>query len=630
MNYLKKISNNKILLLLVLFLFAFSIRLVYLLEMKSNPLSSELIVDELAYYSNAVKIASGNWTGDEIFFQSPLYPYMLAFIFKIFGKTPFVIRFIQIISGSVGCVLLFLIGKKYFNTRTGAIAFLFSALYGFFVFQDALVLKESTVICLNNLLLYLLLDSRHSRKTSGWFFSGIILGLIVLLRENILLYVPFIILWIFIDFREKWVKSSLLVVAGTACLVLPVTARNFIAEKDLVLISSQGGVNFYIGNNPNATGIYAPLIPGRQTPKEEKRDAFYIAMKEEGRKLKPSQVSAFWFRKGIDFIITSPVKFVRLTAKKFLIFCNNNEIPDAIDFNSYRQEYPVLKIAFVRYGYVFAMAIAGVFFIKERRKCLLFYFFIIAAVLSVVPFYIYARYRLIAVPVLMISGSYALSGLWEKIERGDSGYAASFIVVFLLAFAFTNIPVMKVNSAFAETNRGAAFMKQENYDNAIACFNSALAKDPQYVEAYINMGLAYSSKGMSDKALFYFDKAIETNPANPETFINRGALYTGLALYDKAVSDYEEAIRLVPENAQGYYNLGVVHTRMGLIDRAIADYTKVLEIEPASESAHKNIGLLYREEGMYDRMAFHWQRYVELNPSAPDRDLILSEIRKIR
>ncbi|NIN01520.1 MAG: hypothetical protein GTO24_26530, partial [candidate division Zixibacteria bacterium] len=43
-------------------------------------------------------------------------------------------------------------------------------------------------------------------------------------------------------------------------MIAPVTLRNYFVGKDLVLIAWQGGLNFYLGNNPDATG-YTPVSP---------------------------------------------------------------------------------------------------------------------------------------------------------------------------------------------------------------------------------------------------------------------------------------------------------------------------------------------------------------------------------
>src|SRR5439155_22421009 len=59
-------------------LFAFTVRFVYLLQARACPMFDGLVVDGLAYWSWSDKIAGGDWLGEGVFYQAPLYPYFLA------------------------------------------------------------------------------------------------------------------------------------------------------------------------------------------------------------------------------------------------------------------------------------------------------------------------------------------------------------------------------------------------------------------------------------------------------------------------------------------------------------------------------------------------------------------------
>ena len=52
---------------------------------------------------------------------------------------------------------------------------------------------------------------------------------------------------------------------GAGLAVFPVTLRNYVIGDDLVLVSAQGGANFYIGNGPDARGTRRkPPLPSCQ------------------------------------------------------------------------------------------------------------------------------------------------------------------------------------------------------------------------------------------------------------------------------------------------------------------------------------------------------------------------------
>ena len=50
---------------------------------QAHPLSGAPTIDEASYDDWAVEIAGGEWRGEEVFFQEPLYPYFLGVIYSL-------------------------------------------------------------------------------------------------------------------------------------------------------------------------------------------------------------------------------------------------------------------------------------------------------------------------------------------------------------------------------------------------------------------------------------------------------------------------------------------------------------------------------------------------------------------
>jgi len=83
---------------------ALALRLVYAFSMRTSPLSTELRGDDVVFDDWAQHIARGEWLGRDVFFQAPLYPYLLGVLYYIFGHDLFVVRLFQAVIGSLGCV----------------------------------------------------------------------------------------------------------------------------------------------------------------------------------------------------------------------------------------------------------------------------------------------------------------------------------------------------------------------------------------------------------------------------------------------------------------------------------------------------------------------------------------------
>ena len=68
---------------------AFAVRLAYLLEAQSLPLFHATISDARSYWEWSDRIAAGDWLGDTVFYQAPLYPYFLALLKLAWAPTSF-------------------------------------------------------------------------------------------------------------------------------------------------------------------------------------------------------------------------------------------------------------------------------------------------------------------------------------------------------------------------------------------------------------------------------------------------------------------------------------------------------------------------------------------------------------
>src|SRR5436309_14444256 len=66
---------------LVIFALALTLRIIHIWQMRSSPFFSVLIGDARGYDQWAQRIAGGDWVGRDVFYQAPLYPYFLAFIY---------------------------------------------------------------------------------------------------------------------------------------------------------------------------------------------------------------------------------------------------------------------------------------------------------------------------------------------------------------------------------------------------------------------------------------------------------------------------------------------------------------------------------------------------------------------
>ena len=111
-------------------------------QIRSAPFFSVLMGDSRAYDEWAQRIAGGDWLGHEVFYQAPLYPYLLGVIYAVAGRSLLLVRIVQAPIGSASCVLLALAGARLFSPRAGIAAGLILALYAPAIFFDGLLQKS--------------------------------------------------------------------------------------------------------------------------------------------------------------------------------------------------------------------------------------------------------------------------------------------------------------------------------------------------------------------------------------------------------------------------------------------------------------------------------------------------------
>ncbi|KPL04840.1 MAG: hypothetical protein AMJ73_03520 [candidate division Zixibacteria bacterium SM1_73] len=579
-----------------IFVLAFLVRLIYLIQIKSFlPFFSAPIMDELYHDSWAQQIAAGDWLGTEPFFRGPLYVYLLALTYKIFGHGFFLPRLFQIFLGSLSCVLIFLIAKKLFNRTVGFVSAVFASFYAMLIFYDGQLLITSLIVFLDLALIGLLILTAEKPKSLNWFLCGIVLGISAIARPNILIFVPFILIWMFFQFKNKFLTKIILVrwiilCVGAILVIVPVTLRNYFVGKDFVLISWQGGYNFYLGNNPDATGWSATAPHIDKTWWGGYKEAIWLAEQETGQKLKPSQISDFWLKKGFGFIASQPLSWLKLMSRKIIYFwkgfeiSNNQNIYLYKDFSSLFDLLLGKGIIYLPFGLVGPLSILGIFVcLKDFKKYLLLYLFILSYSASVIVFFVCSRYRMPVIPFLIMFSSFFIWWIYQKAKNKE-------IYKLLLSFCGVAILLVTLNT------------RLEN-----------LMGNQGFSDHYV-LGITYQNLGRLDRAVEEYKISLKYAPDFAPSRNNLANLYAELGKTDLAIEEFKRAILSDPYYEKSYHNLGTVYHKNGDLDQAIEHYLEALRINPQYELAHLNLGIAYNQKGLVEKAKEEWRKVLELNP----------------
>lgn len=481
----------------LIFLIALAVRLVYLHEIASVPFVVHPIVDARAYDDWAVRIAAGDWWGDAAFYQAPAYPYFLAIIYSGFGNDLWVAHLVQMAMGSLSCVLVFASTRVLFCPAAGVAAGAIMALYAPAIFFDGVIGKQSLGMLLMTSLLLLLVRFQQRPRWPLLGAAGAILGLLALTRENALILLGAIPVWLWLRFREAapqqragWLAVFTL---GALLVLLPVGLRNYLVGDTFALTTSQLGTNFYYGNHEGATGSYVPLLPGRSTPDYESRDATRLAEHALGRELSAGEVSDYWLARGLEFVREHPGQWLALNLKKTLMVWNQFEIGDVEDVYVYTEFSVLLRelLRFAHFGLLVPLAAAGAVLVwSERRNTWLLYWLALVLTAGVAIFLVLARFRYPLVPLLSPLAGAAIARSVQLAREGRASQLGPAGAAFAVALVVVHLPLMdepKQRSA-AYQNLAGISLRERDLEAAEHYFLKAQALYSR--DADLQLGLA--------------------------------------------------------------------------------------------------------------------------------------------
>lgn len=623
-----------------IFILAFSVRLVHVWQIRTAPFFSVLMGDSHGYDEWAQRIAGGEWVGHEVFYQAPLYPYLLGAIYAVAGRSLLLVRIVQSVMGSVSCVLLAIAGARLFSTRVGLAAGVMLALYAPAIFFDGLLQKSTLDVFFVCLALWLITktgtaetteraennSSQRSQRVlrlASFFWLGVAMGGLALTRENAIVLIAVVALWAAFVHQTR---AAAIFVAGVAIVLAPVAARNAYVGGGFYVTTSQAGPNFYIGNNPKSDGTYQALRFGRGAPEFERQDATDLAEHALGKTLTPSEVSSYWTDRALDYIVSQPASWLTLMVKKTVLLVNAAEMVDTESQETHAEWSTPLRLLgpIGHFGVLVPLALLGLIATfpssgaSNRSLLWLLYALIVAYAASVVMFYVFARYRYPLVPFLML---FAAAGVAQAFRPAKPARSAVFRWQTLAAVAavavVANWPMLSAAwmRAVTEGNLGAALQSEGRLDEAAAHYRRAIALRPDYAAAYSNLGTALRQQGRLDEAVTSYERAISLQPDFPDAHYNLANALVDQGKAAAAIEHFRVALRVVPGSAEVHNNLGIALAANGKTEEAMAEFRAALVADPGSAKAHRNLGdLLAGTERPADAID-HLRRAAELAPA---------------
>jgi tetratricopeptide (TPR) repeat protein len=511
-----------------------------------------LSIDALYHYNWAKAVVAGDIFVNAPYFRAPLYPFMLALLLKLSGGSLMFVRAAQMLAGCLLLVLVFRVTERIFNRLAAAMAVLLLALYPITTYFEGELLLDSLFALLAFLSFYFLLARRKGKDRV--VLAAVFFALAALTRPTIMVFLPIAAGYYYLrkkGSRDKKtrVRTILLFVVIVLALLLPVTIVNYLHSGQFILVSYQGGVNFYIGNNPQADGLSSSLPPfGNDWNLDDARSA---AVTETGRILAYNDLSTYWYRKGFSFALSNPAAFGALMVKKIYYLFSGHEISDNQPLDEAVFDNGFLRLLPVRLPLIVATAVLPLFLVRRQRHRFLYLYGVIAVYgLTIAAFFVNSRFRLPLVPFLAVLGGIGLASLYDKIVRRAwnlrlaAGLAvAAAVFVLVSANLYGGSLVHPQQALFL---RGNVSLRQGDYSMAAARFDSLSRMTPYFDNSFLNLGIAFLKMGRTPEASQAFRRELDRNPHSAQAANNLGVLFLLDKVYDSALAYCGQALESRP------------------------------------------------------------------------------------
>ena len=604
---------------LAVFAAAFAVRLIFVWHSRRLPFFFSPIIDANEYDLRAAELLTTG-ISDRTFEQAPLYTVFLAANYYLFGHGYLAPRIVQCLMSAASCVMVQRLGARLAGRTAGVIAGFAAALYGPLVFYETDLLREVLVIFLALALLLCLLRSEEGGRFRWAAAAGSLMGLSLITRENVLLFVPVAAAWLF--FREespsknRWLAPAVFVLLAMLPVV-PVTMRNYL-NSGAFAISSQAGMNFFIGNSADSERLTG-LQPGIEWDRMAKAPQAAL-----GENASPNAYNAWFFRSAFRDIAAAPGAWVKKLVKKAWLVFDAEELEPNNDINLYRGESWLLRALIVRlgplwfpFGLVAPLFVLGAVTRKPSAGAWLIFGFIAAYATSLALFHVRARYRLPIAPVMLpfaAAGALCVAKQWKV--RNAKALAAGLLGLLAVA-ALVNAPIADVSFAHRFPTHymlGKAWQIGEQDLKAVQEFERALNTHEDFAELRYDYGQSLVRLGREDEGLRQIEWAVALAPDWASYRKIVGQLYRrkGERLQARA----RELLQKDPASAEG---MADVRESWRLLRRAVTEYETAEELDPFDVTIVHDLAFLHEMAGDEAGFRQKLEEYIKRARNKPEQ-----------
>jgi len=540
----------------------------------------------------AQKVVGGQLTDHYAFYGLPGYAYLLAGLYKLCGYGPYVPELLQALLDAGTALLLYKISVALApqpNGRRGQIAGLMAAAAWAFCVPAqtyaAVLMPTAWFIFVFWFILWRIIKSQSAPDWWEALLLGLLVGLTATAIATILFLIPLLVCAIglkpAIPARSHFrIIGCALVLLGIATGTSPCWLHNYFIARDRVFLSAHSGINFWIGNNPDANG-YPRFPPGLRAGQAAMlRDSIDVAESVTGHPLKRGEVSQYWSAKARDYIADHPLAWLRLLGLKLRNFWSAFQYDDLSIITNMREQG--VTFPGIYFGLLAALALPAMILTwNTARLGRWITGAIFLQMLALLPVFTTERYRLPIVPGLAVFAAFGLVTLFSNLAAGNVRPVLSYAMLLMVSTLFVSWPQRGLSLwALDAYNSGWQALESGNLSLAERKLELARAYVPDNAETNFALGNLKLAQSDTSAASSLYLTTLHLDPRHRGAINNLGVLALENGQPEMAEQRFREALAIDGRNPKTHFLLAKTLIAKGQNGNARAEIDRALALKP--------------------------------------------------
>jgi 4-amino-4-deoxy-L-arabinose transferase-like glycosyltransferase len=341
--------------------------------------------------------------GEPVFHRPPTYTFFLAGLYYLFGDSSVAVTTAHITLDLITCVIIYALANQLFGRPVALLAALGVGFYPLSLYYDTRQLTEPLFTLLLAGLVFLLVKSNESLARKDFFLAGVVWGVGTLCKTSLMYFGLAAMGTTFLtqSHRKRAILPIVIFFIGGILVISPWTVRNYLdSGGHIVPVSTAGPYTYWLGSFYPTLGLDDDGLRGEKLALFEKTRQEIAGNNHWNA---PANQATF-IRAALENVLSSPLQFMELVARRFVRFWFFIQNPD-------RQRF-MAAIVLVQLCYLVPGMIGVYHALREQQRAIWFLllpiiYYVVLHSLTLAE----VRYSVPVMPYVTIFASYALARL---------------------------------------------------------------------------------------------------------------------------------------------------------------------------------------------------------------------------